>query len=68
MPILQVICEIFKNQPNTKEAIEKASPNAGLTASKIKSYISHYSSCQELPFNIQHAYIANNVRFFQESD
>ena len=38
MPILQLIFEYFKNQADPKEAIEKACPNAGLAALKIKSY------------------------------
>ena len=47
MPILQLIFEYFKNQADPKEAIEKACPNAGPAASKIKSYkqkICHFQS------------------------
>ena len=38
MLILQLIFEYFKNQADPKEAIEKACPNAGPAAFKIKNY------------------------------
>ena len=67
MPIFQVIYESFKNQVDSKEDIEKTSPNAGMAASMIKSYQSSNSACKELPFDILHAYSAGKMRFFQES-
>ena len=56
-----------KNQVDSKDDIEKTSPNAGTAASMIKSYQLNHSACIELPFDILHAYLANNMRVFQES-
>ena len=50
MHILQIICEYFKNQADPKEAVEKARPNAGLAASKIKSHLQ--KNCQFHTFNL----------------
>ena len=67
MPIFQVIYKSSKNQVDSKEDIEKTSPNAGTAASMIKSYQLNHSACKELPFDILHAYLASNMRVFQES-
>ena len=67
MPIFQVIYKYSKNQVDSKEDIEKTSPNAGMAASMIKSYQLKHSACKELPFDILHAYLESNRRVFQES-
>ena len=67
MPIFQVIYKSSKNQVDSKEDIEKTSSNAGTAASMIKSYQLNHSACKELPFDILHAYLASNMRVFQES-
>ena len=67
MPIFQVIYKSSKNQVDSKEDIEKTSPNAGMAASMIKSYQLNHSACKELPFDILHAYLESNMRVFQES-
>ena len=66
MPILQVICEYIKNQVDPKEAFNKLWPNAGLAASKIKSYMQKMSR-PELQFDVPHAYIASNIQIFLKS-
>ena len=66
MTIFQVIYKSSKNQVDSKEDIEKKSPNAGTAASMIKSYQLKHSACKELPFDILHAYLASNMRVFQE--
>ena len=67
MPIFQVIYKSSKNQVDSKEDIEKTSPNAGTAASMIKRYQLKHSACKELSFDILHAYLASNMRLFQES-
>ena len=67
MPIFKLIYKSSKNQVDSKEDIEKTSPNAGMAASMIKSYQSNNSACKALPFYILHAYSASNMRVFQES-
>ena len=67
MPIFQVIYKSSKNQVDSKEDIEKTSPNAGTAASMIKRYQLKHSACKELSFDILHAYVASNMRLFQES-
>ena len=67
MTIFQVIYKSSKNQVDSKEDIEKTSSNAGTAASMIKSYQLNHSACKELPFDILHAYLASNMRVFQES-
>ena len=67
MPIFQVVYKCSKNQVDSKEDIEKTSPNAGTAASMIKRYQLKHSACKELPFDILHAYLESNMRVFQES-
>ena len=67
MTIFQVIYKSSKNQVDSKEDIEKTSPNAETAASMIKSYQLKLSACKELSFDILHAYLASNMRLFQES-
>ena len=67
IPIFQVIYKYSKNQADSKEDIEKASPNVSTAASTIKSYQLNHSPCKELPFDVLHAYLASNMRLFQES-
>ena len=67
MPIFQLIYQSSKNQVDSKEDMEKTSPNAGMAASMIKIYQSNHSACKELPFDILHAYSASNMRVFKES-
>ena len=57
--------QIFQNRGF--EYIEKTSPNDETATSMIKSYQLNYSACKELPFDILHAYLASNMRVFQES-
>ena len=47
--------------------MENASSNAVTAALMIKSYQLNHSACKELPFDILHAYLASNMRVFQES-
>ena len=51
IPIFQVIYKSSKNQVDSKEDIEKTSPNSGMTASTIESYAPNNPSCQELQAN-----------------
>ena len=67
MPIFQVIYKYSKNQVNSKKDAEKTSLNAVTAASMIKSYQPNHCACKELPFDILHAYLASNMRVFQES-
>ena len=67
MYIFQVIYKTSKYQVDSKEDIERTSPNAGMAASMIKSYQLNHSACKELPFDILHAHLASNMRVFQES-
>ena len=67
MTIFQVIYKSSKNPVDSKEDIEKTSSNAGTAASMIKSYQLKHSSFKELSFDILHAYLASNMRLFQES-
>ena len=67
MPIFKVMYKSSRNQIDSKEDIQKTSPNAGTAASMIKRYQLKHSACKELSFDILHAYLASNMRLFQES-